>query len=160
MSSWLAGAEALHQPTVCSNWAWTFTPTALSSCVSWTTARLNQPKGSLRPSSWNRSRPGCPWPSRCIVAMKPALSATAHSGLKQIRCKQPRFITDLKADRDDLKRRAPGTALGPATTRFGDWARSFLGCDGKCQLVPSLRGRARIAGRATAKSVDRAKETF
>jgi hypothetical protein len=66
----------------------------------------------------------------------------------------------MKADRNNLKRRAPGTALGLATTRFGDWARSFLGCDRTRQLVPSLWGRARIAGRATAWAVDRAKETF
>ncbi|HXI50786.1 MAG TPA: hypothetical protein VNU68_23645 [Verrucomicrobiae bacterium] len=63
-----------------------------------------------------------------------------------------------EADREDLKRRAPGTALGLATTRFGDWARSFLGCDRKSQLVPSLRGRARIAGRATAKGRCRGQE--
>jgi hypothetical protein len=66
----------------------------------------------------------------------------------------------MKADQDNLKRRAPGSALGLATTRFGDWARSFLGCDRTRQLVPSFRGRARIAGRATVKSVDRAKKTF
>jgi len=66
----------------------------------------------------------------------------------------------MKADRNDLKRRAPGTALGLATTRFGDWARSFLGYDRTRQVVPSLRGRARIAGGATAAAVDRAKKTF
>src|SRR5918996_5443450 len=54
--------------------------------------------------------------------------------------------------REDLKRRAPAAALGLATTRFGDWARSFPGCDRMSQLVPSLWGRVRIAGRATAAS--------
>lgn len=39
----------------------------------------------------------------------------------------------------DLKRRAPGTALGLATVRFGDWARSFLGCDRMSHSVPSSR---------------------
>jgi len=41
---------------------------------------------------------------------------------------------------NDLKRRAPGAALGSATTRCGDGARSFLGGDRTCQLVPSLFG--------------------
>lgn len=45
-----------------------------------------------------------------------------------------------------LKRRAPAAALGLETTRFGDWARSFPGYDRMSQKVPSLRGRARIAG--------------
>ena len=49
-------------------------------------------------------------------------------------------ITRMKANREDLKRRAPATALGLATARFGDWARPFLGCDRTCQLVPSRKG--------------------
>ena len=66
-----------------------------------------------------------------------------------------------EADRNDWKRRAPEAELGSATTRFGDGARSFLGCDRTRQLVPSRKpGRARIAGRATAAAVDCAKKTF
>jgi hypothetical protein len=43
----------------------------------------------------------------------------------------------------------------------GDWGRSFLGCDRRSQLVLSRSaGQARIAGRATADAVDRAKKTF
>jgi hypothetical protein len=38
---------------------------------------------------------------------------------------------------ENLKRRAPGRALGSATARFGDWARSFLGADRMSQIVPS-----------------------
>src|SRR3989442_11112952 len=55
----------------------------------------------------------------------------------------------MKANAENLKRRAPAAALGLATTRFGDWARSFPGRDRKSQLVPSPSGRARIAGGAT-----------
>ena len=51
-----------------------------------------------------------------------------------------------QTDRENLKRRAPGNALGSVTTRFGDWTRSFPGDDRTSQLVPSLRGRVRIAG--------------
>jgi hypothetical protein len=56
-------------------------------------------------------------------------------------------------ERKFLRRRAPAAALGSATTRFGDWARPFPGRDRKSQLVPSLRGRARIAGGATTGSL-------
>ena len=66
----------------------------------------------------------------------------------------------MKADRDLLKRRAPGGRTGLATTRFGDWARSFLGCDRTRQLVPSLRGRARIAGGATANPLTAPRKRF
>lgn len=52
-----------------------------------------------------------------------------------------------------LRRRAPASALGSATTRFGDGARPSPGRDRKSQLVPSLRGRARIAGGATTGSL-------
>ena len=47
------------------------------------------------------------------------------------------------------RRRAPAGALGSATTRFGDGARPSPGRERKSQLVPSPRGRARIAGGAT-----------
>jgi hypothetical protein len=46
-----------------------------------------------------------------------------------------------EADPENLKRRAPGAALGLATARFGDWARSFPGCDRMSQKVPSLEER-------------------
>jgi len=66
----------------------------------------------------------------------------------------------LESDRNDLKRRAPATALGPVTARFGDWARSFPGYDRMCQLVPSRQGRARIAGRAMAQATAAARKTL
>jgi hypothetical protein len=65
-----------------------------------------------------------------------------------------------RTDRENLKRRAPESALGLATARFGDWARPFPGYDRTSQLVPSLWGRARIAGGATAGTVANARKTF
>jgi hypothetical protein len=43
----------------------------------------------------------------------------------------------MKADRSDLKRRAPGRALGSGTTRQVDGARSFPGRDRMSQRVLS-----------------------
>ena len=43
-----------------------------------------------------------------------------------------------QTDTENLKRRAPEAALGLATARFGDGARSFPGHDPMSQLVPSF----------------------
>src|SRR3954471_24428822 len=69
-----------------------------------------------------------------------------------------RFAAMKQTDREDLKRRTPGAALGLATARSGDWACSFPDRDRMSQLVPSLRGRVRIAGGATALSRCRCQE--
>jgi hypothetical protein len=49
-------------------------------------------------------------------------------------------IAEMKAHRENLKRRVPGKPPGLATARFVDWARPFPSCDRMRQLVPSLKG--------------------
>jgi beta-xylosidase len=90
-------------------------------------------------------------------------SLTERPGFLRLK---PTTATNFWTARNTLTQKGQGpwsrgeVKLDLATTRSGDWARSFLGCDRTSQLVPSPRGRARIAGRATAAAVDRAKITF
>jgi hypothetical protein len=65
-----------------------------------------------------------------------------------------------KTDRVDLKRRAPGAALGLATARFGDWVRSFPGCDRMNQLVLSPQGPCTDSRMSNGYTIANARQTF
>ena len=154
MSCWQASTKALRPPTVGtnknpatprfarsksraspikpSNWAWTSTPTPLSSCAAWTTAPRNRPSASPGPSSARGSNRSSRWPPPCTAATRPAPAATAGTGnpsrwgCPPWSCSPSAWTSDTPASTTTraTPRNWPGGAGAPAPTSVHPFAES------------------------------------